>query len=571
MTDPRRSEDLPPNPELPEDALSLDRSVETSAEGAERRERLGAGRRLAGCLDGVVRAMRAQSGSRLALAGRVVDLWLEQPTTSLVIFPTRIEVEQRTVMTAEENGSRWILPAFMSGLRSLGTEASLSVDDVLRLASELSVLSAEIDSVQAFQDWLWEDGAEGFVVELEPSFVEAIHDVESGGAQLSDFLVATRGAALAELGRTATVASEDLDRVALREEFAIPVDLARPPETSPELDAEERRAARRMLDDPSNWLRLEMEVCFEWPALRESMPAGRMARRIHAVATQGADADLIRMVRSLDERDDARHGEIATHLRTLGVMSAVVRGLSLDDAEGWRQFGEWWRTQPRAERGEALAMALRRLLDASGAGRPQQLGRFLAALGPSSWLDEISVPRLGDEASVALLTTLRKTGSRTAERILPRLITELSSERAVDLLGTLDANTFAQLSDDVGGLLSRTESPSLRDRVLERVLRSEDEAAITVLGEFLTASAGRSWRPSTLAAAIERLSSVEEGIPYLVRLIRDRRAMDRSRIAALDALERHPQARAAAAKRRLSDFSESAAMRSALVDARGQG
>ena len=123
-------------------------------------------RTLGNALDALVRTARLSDPSFPLVARRVYDVWQGLASPSIEIAPLELRVDKVLAVKAVEQVGRWLLPAFMAGMRTLRMRPEATCDDLMRLAQELSGLSAELEAIKGFRDWLWSDGAQGFDVQL---------------------------------------------------------------------------------------------------------------------------------------------------------------------------------------------------------------------------------------------------------------------------------------------------------------------------------------------------------------------------------------------------------------------
>jgi len=126
---------------------------ESTATAGGSRDRIDVHQVLGTSLDGLVRAFR--SGNTVItpkIAERLFDLWNEVPKVMLVLDATTLSINEQVILKAEDNEGRWLLPAFMAGLRILRRQADCSLDDFLRLGEELAALTSNLSSITLFQD-----------------------------------------------------------------------------------------------------------------------------------------------------------------------------------------------------------------------------------------------------------------------------------------------------------------------------------------------------------------------------------------------------------------------------------
>ena len=277
-------------------------------------------------LDGLVRTARLRDPSAFAHSRALLAHWSSLPDRAIELQPTKLLITQRESLQAGAEHGRFVLPAFMAGLRKVELRADATSDSVLRLAQELGALKPELAAIAAFRDWLWCDGADGFNVSVNLSFVELADHLVSD-AEEHTALAVRSAAAVAEWNRIAQLAATELDAAAVREEFRVPIDVFSNRVADPQwkLAAVDIETMRELCDDPAQWSEDEIATVLEYPQLRQALPPQRLAQRIRALIEGSAQLDgrLLAFLATLGGSKD----EYATRL--LALLEGVELGLAI--------------------------------------------------------------------------------------------------------------------------------------------------------------------------------------------------------------------------------------------------
>jgi hypothetical protein len=254
---------------------------------------------LAGMFDALIRACRTDTSSSVALAQRLITHWGEHANMSLAIEPQQILIGKRVVMSASLEQGRWLLPAFMAGVRRITLTGVATLDDVLRLARELGALKLDEGSLGAFRNWLWADGAEGWEVECHMSFVELLEfDTSSGGghdAMLESLRISSM---LSMDAQVVSINARDLDAAALQPEFSLSIDALNAGSRSRAFELtmreqNELRDASSVLDD---WADAELDMILSHTLMQNALPVQRVAQRLLSAMQASSSVSLMERV-----------------------------------------------------------------------------------------------------------------------------------------------------------------------------------------------------------------------------------------------------------------------------------
>lgn len=306
-------------------------------------------RALGRALDLLVRAIRLSSPNLDQAAQRAFAAWRAVGLLPLEVDAVEARVRGVSVATPEHE-IRWVLPAFMAGLRRVAPRPELSEMELRNLAEALSRIDPNVASIETFRDWIWSGAATGFELELQSSFMEALDDaamereVEVGEA-LAQIRAATLRAASA---RAELLSTRALARVADREELDLPLCApeTRANDTPLALPAELAAKLRAGCEDTAAWVAAEVRLVTSQGALADTVRVDRFARRLHD-AVRLAPAGAVSAVEAVAQR--ARHGDAFA----LDLLQALD-----DPAFGEALGGALWRDPQQARRGADVVLAL---------------------------------------------------------------------------------------------------------------------------------------------------------------------------------------------------------------------
>ena len=294
---------------------------------------LAARKAIAGQFDGLVRSVLLGTSRALEAAERLSQSWLALPDAPLEIGAVTLSSGGATILQADEESGRWLLPAFMAGLRRLAPRSDLSAGDLLALCEALGRLQPEQGALEAFRLWLWSDGVEGVQCELTTGFAELLEtsriDVQERQRQIEHErveLVATSTAS-----RVAALELQQADRDALLQRTtATLAEAARTLQNAEDPGFSQLRAG---CEDESWWARQEVALAFAMPELRGALPAGTMARQLARAAREQVDARLLALIGALTAQDDDFTARLVQGLVEADVGTVLAADAPLDDAE----------------------------------------------------------------------------------------------------------------------------------------------------------------------------------------------------------------------------------------------
>ncbi|MFH1530988.1 MAG: hypothetical protein ABIK09_09685 [Pseudomonadota bacterium] len=534
----------------------------TPGQGAMDRTAIGAGRNLAASLDSLVRSIRTNPGTVPMLIERTLGYWKESEHAALEFLPTGMQFGGNDVFDADEEEGRWLLPAFMAGLRALRPWTDISPIHLEALASELADLSGSVEEIDCFRDWLWADGAEGFDVSLDLSFSEGIDTAfDDLDVRRSDLAAVRVEAAQAVTTRAQRIGSGALDVAAALPEFQVDPGAYETLADSGAffIPAEERGRLQGLCGDPNFWGEAEADVVLQHPALQKGIPALRLADLLMREFAKAADVRVVGLLTRLGNRQDAYARSLLAALEgdTLGRRIATAAPMT---NQGVRAVASLVLSGPLPiARGAARGFIERAVNDREAFAAMKQIAssvvfpRFCELLDPED-LDMETMTTLG-------LLILR---SKDPPRLMPRFFDAVPPQVALSVLGQAPQQLLWEARTAAGKLLIGAADSDRRRQLVRIILGTGEDRWLPVLGRALRQTGGKGWCPATLKVTCDRLHVGGLGAEVLVPLVRDAGATDDAVLAALRALERNTDALKEATKFHFRELTHSKDVRQRL-------
>lgn len=448
-------------------------------------------------------------------AERAHGVWRVIPGAALEIAATKVSVLGRPALEANESDGRWLLPAFMSGLRLIKPKVEMSAEDLQLLADALARLESDVESIGRFRDWLWSGAATGFDVELQHSFMEVLDDApidgptDGGIYEPAQAVSAVRTEVMRAISEQAVaISARVLAEAATRDEFDLPLGSAAPSVGSARFAIPPTEVAeiRGDCEDRTRWALDETLLLLAHRQLYEGARPERIASAVIALVDDDAHHAAAALVDSLTNLARRSAPFVRDVLRALDRESfgdALARALLKDVrnaaryAEALLVTGPTSSARMTARLLEAAARdpewldALASMMNASG-GRltPILLER---AEVPSAAEVAVLVQLIGDEAIDALFARARGDADRwvglafgalcraAVERGRgPSLLVPFVRERGLSVAARLEALEIGQSDDRLAEELlawkatELLDAPAMRERL--RTLREERRA-----------------------------------------------------------------------------------------------
>ncbi|GAB5549619.1 MAG: hypothetical protein SangKO_093790 [Sandaracinaceae bacterium] len=526
-----------------------------SEQSAVRARARGARHKIAGGLDALVRATRS-GASTGRLAESLRRAWLEHADVAFEVRPSGISIDGRLAVPADAQTARWALPAFMVGVRSIALAPPVEAPDLERFAEALARLEVEEESLRAFGDWLFEDGAEGLKVELHASFVEVLEHAEAA-FDAERGVRAARGAAALPTGITEPIAAVELDRAALLPELG--VDVARYADDARarrfELTGDDLRSLEEGVSDPATWSRAELRAVLEQPELRALADAHDVSRRLLAWLRERVEARALTLLTELLAAEDEAARRVSAALDAQAVAGAIVEGLRFE--RGADELGALLRVAP-----VPMAREILHGLFAEGATRSDAryfLTQLAYSFEPQRWLAVWAPERVDSAEAIALTRVLIGLG---LDVLLADMLALLPPTSASAALEALDPERLPAHEQTIERLAR--QSVDGVSTLVGKMTHSTAPEVRSYLGDLLRRHDTLPWDPREFSRACRHLGGDEEGREVLVDLSRSTRLDPQLRLSALNALRGDTERLGRAAAWRLRELVEPPELRAAL-------
>jgi hypothetical protein len=465
------------------------------------------------------------SQTQRAVAERAAKAWRKAGESVLEIEATRVLVGGEEALRADNEHSQWVLFAFMAGVRRIQPRRAMTASDIIRLVQALVTLEPTLKSIDGFRDWLDADGAEGFDVRVHTSFREVFEEIDleeerefSKAFSMARFEVPRSGDAV-------WIAARDLDTVAMRREFEVPIEMY--VNNTDDADSglggmsdEELALIGVQCNDANAWATAELEAVLALPELRTAVE--------RALGTPEVGEIVARQLR-LEEPETVEALGRFLVLSPAPLAQAVISGLierATDDrmaVEAIQSLAEWY--------------------------------------GPAQFCEWVLAPSLTAESATVLGLALGRCTPGAGE-IAP-LAVGASLDAALALLETLPAPSLVGLSRCLRMLWGRAK-PELSDRIAALMVQAGPEN-LRFIADLVLEGKADAWRGRTLYAVFAALVEHGLGRSHVLTLALRRGANEQVRLIAIDCLQRDGELVKEAARFRVANLLESSAIRARLA------
>ena len=539
---------------LDPDSLSLDRAAIEQHEWA---------RILALSLDALVRSSRSSTEVTLGpLAERLCSHWLERQDTWMEVTAAGVSVGDEHFLEERQ----WVLAAFMAGVRRFRPSPHMDDMDGLRLAVEFAALRPTAASVEAFRDWVWADGAEGFEVEIRAGFAEVLDTVlaEHKLEQRTRIMRDSPGFSFAE--DAARIASKELDAAAIREEFEVP--LTSYSQTLQRSHADQisdanLELARQRFEDPSGWAAAEFEAAMIVPALRGAIPPRRLARQLLTRVSRATNIRLLRYVANLMASEDEFASRVTLHLEALGLGRALARGTEIDHRETRDTLIRFMQLATK-DTASSIATGLLRRASVDGS-EAVYVADIIHRHDAAKFLDLVDTSNLDDVASKVLLDTL--VADDVPPGLLRRALLAIPASCAAAWLDQQSDELFWSLEGAVRKLL-QSDSRRVVDRMVEVLGSRHEKRTAKILAEVLDSSGSERWSRRAIGTATRLMAGAGLGERYLLRWATSQSTALHLRVAAVRTSADDPTLLPRLVKRRLTELVDPPEIKAAIKEAR---
>jgi hypothetical protein len=526
-------------------------------------------RALGGALNALVRATAlyrkstekwevAQAGSASdtmrMIAERVARAWRRATPGVLELEALRALVGTDEVLRANKDHTQWVLLAFMAGVRRIAPRRAMTASDVIRFVQALCALEPTLDSIEGFRNWIDADGAEGFDVRVHTSFREVFEEVDLEEEKEFRKAFAMARFEAPRSGDAVYIAAKDLDKVAMRKEFEMPIELYASGAMSAAggMTDEELAALGPVCDDAKAWATAELEAVLAIPELHKTVTPERMARRIVTRLSAEADSTFLMLLTSLNSRKDPFRQAVAQALGTREVGEIIARQLQLSDDPGIEALGNFLVLSPAPLATAVVSGMLDRATDDIAA--KYATGLLAEWYGSAQFLEWIQATGLTKEAAAVAGAAVGKHAPNPGD------VTKLVGAATLDAgLGFLSALPPKAL--DVHGralrLLWGRASGETAEQVADLMISGGSPDNLKLLGDLLLAGKLNGWTGRVKYALCRAEVAHQLGRPYVLTLALDQRADEGIRLIAIDCLQNDAELAKDALRFRVARFFDS--------------
>ncbi len=523
-------------------------------------------RQIAGSVDALIRTVRTQNAMTSGTVGRTFDILMQEPRPSLHIEATALRVDEELALTADEDHGRWLLPAFMAGLRRVQAQEDCRPEDLHALAAELAALKLVPRQLEQFADWLWSDGLEGFDAELHTSFAEVL-DLTDDPARQKLHIGAVRAEMAMSLASDVQVTVRDLDAAALLQEFQTPLDAFASAARSGRLGltAEEAEELRKAVDESAFWVRQEISLALAHPALRKALPPAQVARSLVRVAAESFDSDFLGMVSALSQHPDDYAKAVIAALENEPVGDAIAERSPLTEAGLQRLLNLLTGQSAKFAAGIARGLCERASADSAKGGTAVEIAaaRLASSVGIRKFVQLIDIAKLTPGARTSLASIAIQ--AQADGELLGVILATVPTAAAFELVQRLPGSTVARLDTLMLRLLRET-GPRDRHTLTGILLAPERSNGAKPLVDVLVETLADGWELRTIRLVAAGAVRQNVAAP-LVGLMRGTQAPPEVRLMLLEVLARSPLADEAL-KWRFSELMDTEAMRARLAELR---
>jgi hypothetical protein len=504
------------------------------------------------------------SQTQRAVAERAAKAWRKAGESVLEIEATRVLVGGEEALRADNEHSQWVLFAFMAGVRRIQPRRAMTASDIIRLVQALVTLEPTLKSIDGFRDWLDADGAEGFDVRVHTSFREVFEEIDleeerefSKAFSMARFEVPRSGDAV-------WIAARDLDTVAMRREFEVPIEMyvnntADADSGLGGMSDEELALIGVQCNDANAWATAELEAVLALPELRTAVTPEHMARRVVTRLSEEADERFLMLLTKLNTKSDPFRQAVARALGTAEVGEIVARQLRLEEPETVEALGRFLVLSPASLAQAVVSGLIERATDDRLAVEAiQSLAEWY---GSAQFCEWVLAPSLTAESAAVLGLALGRCTPGAGE-IAPVAV-GASLDAGLALLETLPAPSLVGLSRCLRMLWGRAR-PELFDRIAALMVQAGPEN-LRFIGDLVLEGKADAWRGRTLYAVFAALVEHGLGRSHVLTLALRRGASEQVRLIAIDCLQRNAELVQEAGRFRVANFLESSAIRARLA------
>jgi hypothetical protein len=518
---------------------------------------------LGASLDTLVRAQRAGSMGVEAIASRLLAHWVGLGEVTVSLEPTHLRIGEDCLVHAEKPEEfKWVLPAFMAGLRRLRIQPNARAEAVLNLGYELSCLEPSLESIEHFQEWLWADGAEGFDCAVDMGFSECLDDASLDLKAKRKELIALRIDAARSLADAFRISTQDLDAAAARTEFDLALDRLTQAIANGALamSQEASDGFKGQAQDPVFWVEAELDLVLSHPELHSAFPARQVGHRLLDALGEESAGLLVALLASLRRRKTAFTTELVAVLER-DPRAALLASLAPVNPRSLEAIRVILEDQPSLV-SKALALRILHLGQADPwLGDP--VIRLIAALGIHPFCQHLECSTMDRVSGVFLAKVMES--SHDLEHF-KRFLDTIPHETAIAVACASSPAWLAAAHGEVLEVLKRSDSEQLA-RLLVCLFKGGASGA-RVVGQALLSCNLDSWSTPALKTACLGLLKAGQGSQILVPICRSKKTPTWARLVVLQATEADPETHAEAIAFRVTDVMDVPEIREYLTKAR---
>jgi hypothetical protein len=514
---------------------------------------------------GAEKGAKVQSGgmsdTQRALAERTAKLWRRATPNALELEPTRVMCGGDVALEADAEHNQWVLFAFMGGVRRIEPKPAMTASDVIRLVQELVLLEATTKSISHFRDWLDADGAEGFDVRVHTSFREVIEEIDIEEEREFGKAFAMARFEAPRSGDAVYIASRDLDLVAMRKEFEVPIEMyaAEAASAVGGLSDDDLKEIGNRCDDANAWATAEIEAVLAIPELRTAITPEHMARRVVTRLASEADQRFLMLLTKLNSKKDPFRQAVANALGTQEVGEIIARQLQLHNDAQIEALGQFLVLSPPTVSQAVLGGFLDRASDESSARNA--LVSLVEWYGAAQFCEWVPPQVLTEETGALLGGALGQVRSAPAE--LSKVLGAASVEAAFAMLSALPQPMLTELGRPVRVLYGRAKG-ELVEPMIELLIKTRAPDNLKFLGDMLLEGKADKWRGRTLYALCAGLVEAGMGRSHVLAIAQKRDAVEQTRLIALDCIQKDASLVKEVTRFRLTGVFDSSAVRTRL-------
>lgn len=495
------------------------------------------------------------------MAARTAKAMRKARPNALELEALRALVGGDVALRANKDYTQWVLFAFMAGVRRIKPRRAMTADDVMRLVQAFVAIEPTVESIERFRDWIDADGAEGFEVRVHTSFREVFEEVDLEEEREFSKAFAMARFEVPRSGDAVFIAAKDLDKVAMRKEFEMPIEMYSSGAMSAAggLSDEELEQIGKRCDDANAWTMAEIEAVLAIPALRTAVTPEHMARRVVTRLSEEADDHLLTFLTRLNSRKDPFRQAVARALGTREVGEIIARQLRLVDDESIEALGKFLVLSPPEISSAVVSGLIDRATEDPGAR--YACNALAQWYGPAQFADWVVAPNLTVESGGMVGVALSKCDPDIAS--ITHLVGAAPLEAGISLLRALSQSALAVHGRALHLMWGRADKET-RQQVAELMIDSGDPENLKMLGDLMLGGKLNRWPGRPIYALCRALIEKNFGLSHVVALVLDQQAEERLRLIAIDCLQTHTELAKEACRFRIARFFDSAMVKTRL-------